>query len=100
MVMVGRRGTQVDIPRLLLAWAWEGIKTLENQVCGWFSALAAPTGLTSATHMGVLRILQGCPWQNPPPFGVAWEGKKKRRKPLRLARATLGIPRNAGVGVS
>lgn len=27
----------------------------------------------SATlHTGVLRILQGCPWQNPPPFGVAW----------------------------
>lgn len=26
----------------------------------------------SASQKGVLGILQGCPWQNPPPFGVAW----------------------------
>lgn len=99
--MVGIRGTQLDIPRLFLAWSWEGVKALGNWECGWFSALAAPTGLTSATHKGVLRILQGCPWQKPPPFGVAWGGKEeKRRKLLRLAQVTLGIPWNAGAGVS
>lgn len=26
----------------------------------------------SATHKGALRILQGCPWEHSPPFGVAW----------------------------
>lgn len=101
MVMVGRGGTQLDIPRFLLAWSWEGVKALGNRECGWFSALEAPTGLTSATHKGILGILQGCPWEYSPPFGVAWEGKEeKRRKSLRLARVALGIPWNAGVGVS
>lgn len=36
MVMVGKERTQLDIPRLLLAWSWEGLKHWEIGNVGGF----------------------------------------------------------------